>query len=493
MRKESFKTILLAVLVVLSIALTQQLWITMPTASGIPSSKEKTLQADRNKLNEVNSISDVINPQSFVISFGGKDHTVLFSDSHGIWKEVLPILRGYFEDGITVEDITPARWEEISDIRAIKMEFGYSMPIGILSSIVGGKGPGIQGKIIALDSILIPVSEDGVIYISDKFNGRFFRLLGKINKDKVAFLIDQIGSQYNYDYYSSIRQVYAIDNNVLVPLDLSRELLKIKVENEINVEGLKQASTYASTLKQIDIFASAFFGENFDFVKKIIQTDGSVIYMYGYGQKVLKVSASGAMEYVEGLDNNKATASTDITESIKTAVQFVISREITPGQDIYLRDIRPIGGNEGDKRKGYQLLFANRINGLPVYVKENPSQASIEVQVFGKQVTSYKKLLLREKIDVSFIPPQRPEPLAIYEVIDINAEIMKRDLGLTGDEDKVFNDIMTKLASVQLCYYGDNASDKGELIPVWKIQIEDGTYFFDAMKGNIINRMKAKI
>ncbi len=493
MRKESFKTILLAVLVVLSIALTQQLWITIPTASGIPSSKEKTLQADKSTLNEVNNISDVINPQSFVISFGGKDHTVLFSDSYGIWQEVLPILGGYFEEGTTVEDIKPERWEEVSDIRAIKMEFGYSMPIGIFSSVVGKKASNIQGKITTLDSILIPVSEDGVVYISDKFNGRFFRLFGKINKDKVASLINQIGNQNNYDYYSSIRQVYAIDNNVLVPLDLSRELQKIKVEHEINIEGLKQPATYANTLKQIDVFASAFFGENFDFVKKIIQTDGSVIYMYGYGQRVLKVTEPGSLEYVEGLDNSKAIASTDMAESIKTAVQFVISREITPGHNIYLRDIRVIGGNEGEKKKGYQLLFANRINGLPVYVKESPSQSPIEVQVFGKQVTYYKKLLLREKIDVSFIPPKPPEPMALYEVIDNNAEVIKKDLGLLGDEDKIFSEIMIRVKSVQLCYYDYKTRDRGELIPVWKIQIEDDTYFFDAMKGNVINRVKAKI
>ncbi|MFT9496498.1 two-component system activity regulator YycH [Anaerosolibacter sp.] len=493
MRKESFKTILLAVLVVLSIALTQQLWISIPTASGMPSSEGKALQAGRSKLYEVNNISDIINPQSFIISFGGKDHTVLFSDSYGIWKEVLPILSGYFEDGITVEDITSERWEEIRDIRAIKMEFGYSMPIGVLSNVVGGKASVVQGKITALDSILIPVSEDGVVYISDRLNGRFFRLAGIINKTNIASLIDQIGNQNNYDYYSSIRQGYAIDNDVLVPLDLSIEQLKIKVENEIDVAGLKQATTYASTLRQVDIFASAFFGENFDFVKKIIQNDGSVIYMYGYGQKVLKVSETGALEYVEGLDNNKSGSNTDMAESIKTAVQFVINREITPGHDLYLRDIRPIGGNEGDKKKGYQLLFANRINGFPVYVKENPSQAPIEVHVFGKQVTYYKKVLLREKIDVSFIPPKRPEPLAFHEVIDNNTEAIKRDLGLSGDEDKVLNDIMMKIRSVQRCYYGYNTSEQGELIPVLKIQIGDHTYFFDAMKGNIVGGEHAKI
>lgn len=489
MRKESFKTILLAALVVLSIALTRQLWMSIPVTSVIPSSKEADLDTNGKQFNNAIDISDVINPQSFTINFGGVNHTVLFSDSHRIWKEIIPMIKGYFEDGVTVEEITPERWVEIHNVRAIQVNFGYSMPMGVLRNIAQGKETGIYGKISAVSGILIPISEDGLIYIWDKSNGKFYKAVGSMGKEKIAAIIDQIEEENSiherefeipkYDYYYSIKVLFDVNNHVLVPLHVSKGIPEIKVVNEIDTNNLKQ----------VDAFASTFFGENFDFVKKIIGTNNSITYMYGYGRKVLKVDAFGGLEYVEELDGTKALGTGDLGESVKAAVHFVLSHEITPSHNIYLRDIKII---EKDKKKGYLLLFTNRINGLPVYVKDNRMQAPIEIEVFGKQVTYFKRFLTREKIDISFIEDTDNLPMLLtpQEALVENFNTIKNNMGISGEESKVFNEILASIRSVELCYYDYMNGDKGKLVPVWRLQLGEDIYFFDGYKGKIISRFK---
>ena len=499
MRKEQFKTALLMMLFILSITLTQQLWISIPLAEIIPPSKQtesKDVQVDNN----IKNIVDIISPQSFIINFGGGLHTVFYCDSYsigegstqGIWPETLKVLKNnYFEEGATVEEVEKEQWVEAYNSRSILMNFGYSLPLFVVRSMAEGKEAGIANKIPEFDSILVGAADDSVIFMANKGTEKYYRLKGKGAGSSFSQMMEAVEeSGYNL-YYGIIQDIYgdmAVERNIaesdrLIPVDLKDNIPRIQVIQEID--------TYNEA--QVEAFSSTFFGESFDFVRKITETSGSVIYMYGYGLKSLKVDESGMLEYVEELDSQKSVGNTEFWESIRTAVRFVSEHGGWPNKYAYLKDVRIV---ENNKRKGYQFIFGYKLNGLPVYYNEKLNPEPIEVQVIGKQVIHYKRFIKREKIAVNFLEEEDINDTAILaplQIIDDNFDKIKADYlshmverTVKTEEKDMVKEVLSSIQSIKLGYYDQPMREPNKLIPVWIIRFDPYTYYFDAYNGKIV-------
>lgn len=478
MRKESFKTLLLTMLFILSVGLTQQLWIGMPAAEILPVTK--AVENNEIKNYDITTLMmNVISPQSFAINFGGGYHTVFFSDAYNIWTEAVPILKAYFEQEVAIEEISMERWISVNDFRSIRVDFDYDLPISVLKNVVQGKDMGLQGKLNSFRSLLIPVTEEATLYIGSPAENKFYRVRAREVTGNMAEIINTI-EQNGFNHYFAVKDIMGVENNTLMPIALSEDISKIKAVQEVDTTNTRQVEPLAGT----------FFGENFDFVRKITETSGTVIYMYGYGQKVLKIDASGMVEYNEEADGQRPILTAEATEALKAAVKFVTEHGDWP-KEAYLK-----GMVERDKKRGYLFLFGYRINGLPVYYYDKVIRAPIEVEVTGRQVTAYKRYVKREKLDVTFIEKMDTQTiLTPQQVLDTNFDYIKSifldeitEKNKEIDENKVLKEILSSIDSVELGYYEQPMGEQDSLIPIWIIKLKAHQYYFDAYKGTILNR-----
>lgn len=499
LRKEKLKTILLTLLFVMSIILTQQLWLDIPLNRMVQISK-KAETMNIQSTDDSKSIADIVSPQSFIINFGGGLHTVLYMDAYGdedhtngIWKETLGLFKKYyFEEKAIVEEIAKEKWLEAANTRSLELDFGYSMPIGALRGLADGKDAGISGKISELDGILISSVEDSSIYIANKAGNKYYRAKAQEVKTNFAKILTGI-EESGYDVYYDIKDLYGSkiqsspvgENYRLMPVKLKDNFPSIQVSHEIDPYNEMQTSAFAGT----------FFGDSFDFVRKITETSGAVIYMYGYGQKSLKIDDAGVLEYIEEIDAQKSVANTEFLDAIRIAIKFVEEHGGWPNKYAYLKNVEII---EKNKRKGYKFIFGYKLNGLPVYYNHQLDPEALEVQVIGQQILNYKRFIKKEKITVGFLedtisnailtPPQIID--TNYE--DIRTSYLKQNKQASSesdeDEKKIWYDVLSSIQSVKFGYYDQLMREPNKLIPVWIIKFGPDTYYFDAYNAKIVNR-----
>jgi regulatory protein YycH of two-component signal transduction system YycFG len=495
--KEKFKTILLTALILLSIALTQKLWFHSPLKAIAPFLKHTIYMNGSNQEN-IKDISSILFPQSFTINFGGGLHTVFNGDlfklwegvSQDLWKEVFSILQNnYFNKDVVkelvVEKIEREKWIEASNAKSIEMQFGFAVPInGIIHTMEEDEG--WNKKIGAIDSILFSFIDDSCIYMANQFENTYYRIEGEKNiENHLGGIIDSI-QEGRYNMYYAMKDIYGIQNNTLMPVALVGDMPKIQVAQEID----------SMNEDKIEALASTFFGENFDFVRKITETSGTVIYMYGYGQKTLKIDALGILEYREQMYSNKLGNPVSFRDALQIAIQFISEHGGWPSKHFYLKDVKTI---EKDKKKGYQFIFGYKINGLPVYYDNKVIEHPIEVQVLDKQVIYYKRFVKKEKTPFKFLEMIQNHSAILLpsDVLDKNFNLIKKNYieheindKEIKDSKKIDNMVLEAIEDVESGYYNQTIKAPNVLIPVWIIKLDKDVYYFDAYTGKMVNQSK---
>ncbi|MDK2917463.1 MAG: hypothetical protein PWQ37_196 [Candidatus Petromonas sp.] len=485
MGKENFKTAILILLFVVSVTLTQQLWIVLPIG--------QVITADKPSPESINTdVIDILSPQSFVINFGGSNHTVFFSEPYEIWNITNPdskekiwiwktakaTLRDYFKEDYTIEEIKAEDWKNINNFKSLRMDFACELPSSSLIDLLANNKNISNKNIGSIDSIIIPAieSEKTNIYMGNFRQGKYVRLKGNLISNKVKQLIDNIeivGEEKGYVSYYSLQDYTPVNSDILTPIFDEVNIPKIKVTNEIQVSDKAQVKT----------IANEFFGNDFDFVKEITETDGTVIYMYGYGEKALKIEKGGLLEHIEKVNNDRPQQNLDFTKSLQIATQFVKEHVGWPVnlQNAYLSDYEK---GEKENKKGYRFFFNYRLNGLPVYVPHIGKLNAIEVEVVGNQVTYYKRLVKR----ISEKYSEDKKVTLIAEVIVNNLDLIKKNYlnnnfnNNLDDKDINYLKILELIRELELAYYYNGKV----LIPVWKVVIDNTVYYFDLYNGDLV-------
>ncbi|QZY55149.1 two-component system activity regulator YycH [Crassaminicella profunda] len=480
--KENFKTILLTMLFILSVALNQQLWERISLTKIIPSIRQ-TETIEVKSQGNIDNISDILSPQSFCINFGGGLHTLIYADGYGMWNGTLQTLKDEIhKEDIKVEQINKDLWEEARKFRSIEMKFGYNMPVNLLREIIEEEER--IDKVEAFDSILISSKDDTSIYMANQAEGNYYIIKSKQTNNPVLNIIKNI-EENGYDAYYATQDIYPVENKNLMPIELNDDIHEVKVVQEIDPtnEG------------QVESFAGTFFGENLDFVRKIRETSGSVIFMYGYGQKELKIDDLGVLQYIEKIDPEKSSKNISSEDALKIALRFINDHGSWANTDVYLKNV------EVTQKNRYIFSFGYRINGLPVYYKTENKQKmmdeAVQVEVLGEQVVYYKRFLKREKIAIKLLEKQENMTvLSAPQILDMNFSFIKGDFlrtidkDVTMDQEDISEKVLSSIRQVEIGYYNRLAQEPNKLIPIWIIKTDNMIYYFDGYNGRMINRVK---
>ena len=477
MGREKMKTVFLAMLFVLSVLLTHKLWIIIPSGGMFSPEVDEAVEE------ELNIYAEILSPQSYIYNFGGGYHTIFFTDPNGTWTEVADTVDAFIEKDFTYETLSREQWQEANEYKSVKLQFSFPVPLELFYS--GYKEWDLEEGMDAIDSLLIPATEKNVLYVADKSKGIHLRLKGENTDGNIALKIDEVRSIPHIDYFKT-EDILGIDSDILLPINFEEEIPALDMTAEIEV----------SDKTQITALAGRIFGENFDFIKKIEENDGSVMYISSYGEKVLRIQTDGLLEYTEKLEKQTQAPAPDRLESLNRAVYFVRNNGGWPA-GAYLSDSLQI---EKSGMKGYRFLFNYKIDGYPVLEGAGEGSGPISVDVYGNSVTYYKRRVFREKMNIREGDSSPSGTVLVpQKVIDRNfreiaaAYIVDKELDISEiSMDQLLFDILSSIDNIQMAYYLDEKDGREVLIPVWRIAAEKRIYYFNVRNGNIIYRSRVE-
>lgn len=475
MNKERFKSLFLFCLVLISIFLTQQLWIEVPEdllSSFIKSSKEE---------NQDYVISDAIYPKEYLINFGGKNHTILYSDiNYELWEIGRKVLKDLFSsDDIKIETISSEDFNMGSQKRSIDFYFSEKMHTYMLAKILNVKiDNSFHKSIDSINNIHFYLGQNAYIIFSDgEKNIKVSNT--EINIDEMRKIVDNIENN-GYTYYYPVRDFLEIDNDIYISFNMKEKIPPIYVKSEIDVD-------YS---KQVDEIADIFFDKDLDYVRKIVENNGSIIYVYD--QQTLKIYENGLIEFFSSID--EPVNERNLYTSLNTAIEFIYKHMGFP-KGSYISDIKEI---EYDNNKGYSFIFTYSINGIPVVTNDEIIPNSIEIDVFNEYVKGYRRFV-RKSVNNSIASIEENSTiLSSFDVWDKNYDFIQKNQNenkkISKDNSEIQeseNAIENSIKDIYLAYYDPCEISNGQKVEgVWVIKVDDVKYAFDIYDGELVHEWK---
>lgn len=471
--KERFKTLLLILLVSISVFITQKLWIQIPDQI-LGKIQNPQPQTDSNIL------AELIGPNKYLINFNDRNHTLVYDDvKYGIWNNSQRYLGELFSGkNIEIKEISKEEYISYEEKKSVIFYFSQSMSTYILSKTWDVKEPNnIVETIPDIESIYIYLGVgDPFFVLSD---GDSYHLLNIPNLDlgDLKKIVDNIDEKKEYPYYYSMRKTLNTDNDIYIPYEMKTTLPRIHVSNGVNTLDLKERA----------ILAERFLGKEIDYIREIMEGNGSSIYIYE--QRFLKFNTNGTIEYFHPL--NKKVEDRNLYNSLLYAADF-IKNNTGISKDIHLVDIEEI---ISDKSSGYKFMFRYRIRGIPVILGNIEVEEYIQMEVFNNHIKSYK-YYAREETDISMPTISRDEEIqSAFDIIDENYERFERIYKVENlprediflEEKDLVEEVLSTIDNIALAYFDPGLKEIQErLIPVWVIGFNNRILAFDANSGSLV-------
>lgn len=395
-------------------------------------------------------------------------------------------------ENVLVEEIPYDKYRKVMEFASIWARFNYDVPIADFCSILDMVKPQSYDVIETVTEIGYSTAEKGdSLYILDGKNQKAYRLVATTTKDSdnktgntdFPALINSIGAAA-YNMYYPVGSLLGVSNNTLVPLSEQANLKSFSFRQDF----------YSYQTEKISAMAEQYFGGNFDFVRKITEENGTVIYMYGYGQTVLIVNTDGSVEYKEEQTGNNAGQS--LSDALDTAVKFVADHgsweslgkaKLTPYLENVIRD--------PNKEKGYRFIFGLELNGTRLNYEKG---APVVVDVTSGQVTYYKRQFIDfdqgEIASIEGAPKEDAFSAAnliaqnfkyIYDIL-----LQSGDVPTTADPDAMFENIASLVKDMQVGYLKPADSESTEIRPVWAVRVKDTDVYFDLYSADPVGYSK---
>jgi regulatory protein YycH of two-component signal transduction system YycFG len=469
--KERFKTFLLLSLVCISVIFTKKLWIQLPNEIFGMFKKEEVVSASY-------LLSDMITPNKYLLNFNENNHTLLYDDNkYNLWTSTRGILADVLDSkNIKTADLSNEEFLSYHRKRSIIFYFPEKINTYILAKALDVKDPNSIADIMpSITSIYLYLGKDDTFFV---FSTKDEHLAVYDLTIDTKYLRDQLISieeAKDYTRYYSIES-FGIKNDIYIPDEMSNTLPTVYVENEIS-------SMDEHRTREI---AKKFFNKDIDYIKEIIENNGSAIYVYN--QRVLKINKNGLLEYFHPLE--ESVGERNLYVSLNSAADF-ISKNIGIPRGMYLAKIEEI---ESEAGLGYRLTFRYRIRGIPVVLGSNEIEDFIQIDVFNKYIRNYKQFIRKDmKIKADSVSKNNVI-LSPFDVIDMNYGLLekryiqyKEKEGQEVIRESIADEILSSIEDITLAYFDPCLKDKEDkLIGVWLIKTGGRIYAFDVSNGRLV-------
>lgn len=433
---------------------------------------------------------ELIIPESISVNFGGDLYTKITHNTSEYWLSFRNEFSKFGEtENITISEITDDQYEKAISFRSIEINFNYWLPFIDSCNVFGIKTQTNYSAIEGISRVTYSLASPESILIYDGKNNKYYRLAAPSDVTKIKDLILNIESSEQEKYYQ-LGSYLGIDNSTLMPVATTSQMNKVEYNKEL----------YASNPDTLQSFAESFFGKGFDFVRKITENDNTIIYMYGYGEKILILNTNGKFEYKEEFSDTDYQ-DTSYFDSLDLAISFVSTHGgwSTLNGNEFESNIVSASQILDSGKKGYKFIFQANLIGQPISYEGIPYP--LMVTIIGNQITSYQRDVLeigQSELDkllqgelINTIPPIE---IISKEYLYINEILSKEGDTIIGDtSDQLFEYTAIKIKNISTGYFKsaqDNETAIKQLIPAWIIQVNKINIYFDLYSGEPLGYSK---
>jgi hypothetical protein len=479
--KEKLKTFLLISLFGLSIIFTKKLWIQLP-------SEIFSIFTNQNQaIGSSYLLSDMIAPNKYLVNFNEKNHTLFYDDSkYGLWTNTKRNLTSIFgSKDIKVEEISKDEFSTYNGKRSIVFYFPEKINTYILARALDVKKPNfIVDTIPTIDKIYIYLGNGDPFFVFSYEDKNIVIHDQNIDISKFKEQLQLIDEEEKYNRYYSMKETMGTDKDIYIPSEINSILPRVYVENEIRT---------LDEDKKRDL-AERFFNKDIDYIREIVESNGSVIYVHN--QRVLKLNVNGTLEYFNSLE--EVIGKRNLYESMNTAAEFISKHTGVPkGMHLSKTEEIKVKNSLGDKNDslGYKLTFKYRVRGIPIILGNMEVVDFVEIEVFNSHVRSYKHFIRKDMNINADNTQEERQILPSFYVIDKNYDLILEkylDKNNINPEEIVIDDIpieevISSIDDINLAYFDPCLKDIGDqLIGVWAIRINGSLYAFDVYNGTLV-------
>jgi hypothetical protein len=453
---------------------------------------------------EVIPVKSVLSPESIIVNFGAENYTSQ-TETASLWYGAedgdAPSFMSAFMnflayDNIAVGAISKEDFEDVMRARSIRAEFSFAIPTDDFCDEFRLRRTAPLDAVDAFTCVAYSEASPESLFLCDKLNDSFFRLAmdGESDfKELIAFV-----ETFDNESYYPLRTFSGVENDTLLPLNAPAAPAKLSYERSLNPYAAADAA-------RIIKMTRAFFGNSFDFTRKITEGNGTTVYMYGYGEKVFVINRDGSFEYSAAATDSERGGAEALFDALTTALDFISSHSESgderglASKQIYLKDVRY---SFTDGRRTYGFLFGVKINGYKVYYANSEP---LFVEVTGSRVNYYKIDMIDGFLNGADAPAEKAfapfdiltEHFAyIYDVLSAKELIPSVD-GVS-DEEAVFEKTASMVSGLS---YGLLRPDESSLVrralhdvrgdevfeqnlsPVWVMTVGGIDFCFDIYSG----------
>lgn len=470
--KERIKTIVLLLLIGMSLSMTKELWMQNP---------DEVVNIVRDNRKEYDEYTyplvDMMSPNKYLLNFGLKNHTLLYDDSkHKLWKEGSKTISKLLSaKNIDFKSISNEEYLSYQKNKSLVFSFSENISTYILAKVLGVQRPNqVVDTVPEVDSIYIYLGKGDPFFVfsNNKEHIKIDTDSENIYNNILASQLSEIEQTKEYPYYYSMRETLGTENDIFIPYETNYSLPKVYVENKVILMDSEQR----------DELAEKFLEKNIDYIREIVESNDSSIYLYE--EKILKLKTNGVIEYFNPLDDR--IKERNLFQSLVTAAEFLDQKsKIKDG--MYLAKIEKI---KADESLGYKFTIKYRIRGIPVILGNQEVTDYVTMEVFNNHVRNYIHYTREDTSKVTSSIMDKRHIMSAFDVIDKNYPLLqakyleKNKNSDLIDTTNLVNIILSSINDITLAYLDPCLKDSDEeLIAVWVLQFDDLVIAFDAYSG----------
>jgi len=474
--KETIKSIVLVGLILMTVILSRFILLDATKRTFEASDEVGVASVD---------VTQYINPQSFLISFGGLSYTKIDDtvEQEALWNALEPTLIHAVNDFDTVEMIDKETYVAAFSDKSIMLRFPFGLDFQTWLSLYDStiELPNAIGGITPYELVFKGDSPLN-LYIYDKDEDTYYHMTSTSVSVPVSQMVTEI-SDKGFIEYRKISDRFSLFSTVpddpnrfnyeLLPYQYNHMTKQLKIKNEVSLES-------DAFDREVNAIATTVFGNRLDFVKQLEDVNGAIVLMYGYGDKALTVDTSGEISFNQKFNVNTAK-DMPFGQSLAVAIGMFEKFGIIP-EGVRLASFT----REDDVYPIWTFSFEYQLNDIMV----SPLSGFIEVTVKGGQPIAIKKNVKRV---VSITSVNYDEMFTIDNCISLNyLEVSLYYLQDNDIYDQATNNfqyyfpIRSAISSINLEYYQIDM----QMIPVWRVVISERTYIFNAYTGEMIRNFK---
>lgn len=420
---------------------------------------------------------DIIKPNKYLLNFNEDSHTIFHSDvNNNLWTSAHSSLANILSsDSVETQVVSNEDYITYHDSRSIVFYFPEYYNTYILARFLGVSQPNsITEQIDEVNSILLYLDKNQPFCVMSNGNFHLKIYESSLDFESINSRLDEIEKSDNLTYYYTLRDTLNVNSDIYIPYKMKNAIPTVYVQNELNVEDIDELRNIAEN----------FFKKDIDYIREIVENNGSVIYLYD--DKVLKINNNGLLEYY--LPFEEKVLERNLYISLETASEFLSSHIKNP-DELYLGEIEEI---ESDNSLGYRFTFKYRIGGLPVIFKNDEIEDFIQLEVFNKHVKKYTRFIREEMNIKGYNPSDYLQMLSAFEVVNINFDLIRDDYIKTNnikdvDDDSINEEILSNIEDISIAYVDPcEFTVREKLIGVWVLKMKNYLYAFDAYNGTLV-------